>query len=94
VIGTLPVISGGTQPQLLVVGHAEPRESGDDETLILSPGEAPAIASSLWQVAAGRFTLTSLPGFLSGDAVFHGSAQFPSGACIAGHCPRPIKVLP
>ena len=94
VIGTLPVISGGGQPQLLVFGHAEPRESGDDESLILSPGKAPTLASALWQVAAGRFTLTSLPGFLSEDAVFRGSAQFPPDACIAGRCPRPIKVLP
>lgn len=94
VIGTLPVISGGGRPQLLVFGHAEPRESGDDETLILSPGEAPALDSALWQVAAGSFTLTSLPGFLSEDACLHGSAPLPSGACIAGRCPRPIKVLP
>lgn len=94
VIGTLPVISGGGQPQLLVFGHAEPRESGDDETLILSPGKAPSLALALWQVATGPFTLTSLPGFLSEDTFLHGSAPLPSGAFIAGHCPRPIKVLP
>ena len=92
VIGTLPAISGGSQPLLLVIGHAEPQESGDDETLVLSPGEPPKIPSALWQVVAGRFTLTSLPGFLSEDVFLREPISRLHGACIAGRCPRPIKV--
>ncbi len=93
VIGTLPVISDATQPQLLVFGYAEPQESGEDETLILSVGEKPKLSTALWQVETGRFMLTSLPGFLSiEDSVLSEfMSRFP-GASIAGRCPRPMKV--
>jgi chorismate mutase/prephenate dehydratase len=93
VIGTLPVISDGSQPQLLVFGYAEPQNSGDDETLILSPGSAPRFSSALWQVPSGDFTLTSLPGFLDGeDPLLREIISRLPGACIAGRYPRPIKV--
>lgn len=93
VIGTLPVISGGSRPQLLVFGYAEPQESGDDETLILSPGTAPKLPSALWQARAGACTLTSLPGFLRKEDTFlHELFSHSPGACIAGHYPRPIMV--
>jgi hypothetical protein len=92
VIGTLPAISGGSQPTLLVFGHAEPQESGDDETLVLSRGEPPNLPSALWQAVAGRFTLTGLPGFLSDSALLRDPMSRLPGACIAGRCPRPFKV--
>ena len=92
VIGTLPLVSGGDVPRLLVFGHAEPQESGDDETLILSPGIAPKMSSALWQAVAGGFTLISLPGFLGEDALVQAPIAQLDGARIAGRCPRPIKV--
>jgi hypothetical protein len=92
VIGTLPAISGDSQPKLLVFGHAEPQESGDDETLVLSQGEPPKLPSALWQSAAGRFTLTGLPGFLTDSAFLSEPISRLPGACIAGRCPRPFKV--
>lgn len=92
VIGTLPAICSGRQPLLLVFGHAEPQESGDDETLILSRGDSPELASALWQAAIGRFTLTSLPGFLSEASLLRDPLSRLPGARIAGRCPRPIKV--
>lgn len=93
VVGTLPLLSSGGEPALLVFGHAEPQESGDDETLILSTGEAPSPPEALWQTVAGRFTLTSVPGFLTGDDPQRSEhvSRLP-GAFIAGRCPRPIKV--
>ena len=93
VIGTLPVISGGSPPQFLVFGHAEPQASGDDETLILCPGDAPVPSPVLWQAASGGFTLASLPGFLGGeDPLLRDHLVRSPGTIIAGRCPRPIKV--
>jgi chorismate mutase/prephenate dehydratase len=93
VIGALPVISDGRQPRLLIFGHAEPQESGEDETLILSPGETPITRAALWQATTGRFTLTSLPGFLSlEDPLLNEIMSQQPDAHIAGRCPRPMKV--
>ena len=93
VIGTLPVISGGSPPQFLVFGHAEPQASGDDETLILCPEGAPLPSQLLWQAVSGRFTLASLPGFLGGeDPLLRDHLARSPGAIVAGRCPRPIKV--
>lgn len=93
VIGTLPVLTGGNPPALLVFGHAEPQPSGDDETLVLCPGDAVVGSPALWQVVSGRNTLVSLPGFLGADdpLLREFVARFP-GAAVAGRCPRPIKV--
>lgn len=93
VIGTLPVLSGGSLPQFLVFGHAEPQASGDDETLILCPQGASLPFPVLWQAVSGRFTLASLPGFLGGeDPLLHDHLARSPGASVAGRCPRPIKV--
>jgi chorismate mutase len=92
VIGTLPAVSRGSQPRLLVFGHAVPQETGDDETLVLSPGPLPELASALWQAVSGRFTLSSLPGFLTEKDSVLDSVLRRGGACVAGRCPRPIKV--
>jgi chorismate mutase / prephenate dehydratase len=93
VIGTLPVIADSGPPPLLVFGHAEPQESGDDETLVLSFGETPLLPSALWHVAMGPFALTSLRGFLSSeDQSLRELITYRPGARIAGRCPRPIKV--
>lgn len=93
VIGTLPVISDGSPPQLLVFGYAEPQKSGDDETLILSPGPAPHPPGALWQAFSGAFTLTGLPGFLDGeDPQLRDLISSLPGAFVAGRYPRPFKV--
>ena len=93
VIGSLPVILGANQPQLLVIGHAEPRESGDDETLLYHPAPAPEFQFALWQAPSGNGVLTSLPGFLDSEAPLLRElfSRLP-GARIVGRYPRPIKV--
>lgn len=89
VIVTLPVMSGGRQPQILVLGHAEPQPTGDDETLIIFPDDKIAIPGVLWEARSGTSALVGAAGFLDDDIV----SRYP-GACIAGRYPRPIKVSP
>lgn len=89
VIVTLPVLAAGSQPRLLVFGHAAPQPSGDDETLVLFPGDAPPLPTALWQAQSGTAMLAGLPGFLA-----DGSSTLPAGARIVGRYPRPIKVSP
>lgn len=94
VIGSLPVTGNGGVPPLLVFGHAEPQASGDDETLIVTPG-MPSGPAFLWQAQSGAFTLTSLPGFLddTNNQLRDVLSALP-GARLAGRYPLPIKVLP
>lgn len=89
VIVTLPVLAAGSQPQLLVLGHAPPQPSGDDETLVLLPDGAGQVSGAAWQARSGTAMLAALPGFLDADRI----ALHP-GARIAGRYPRPIKVSP
>jgi len=89
VIVTLPVLATGSQPQLLVFGHAAPQPSGDDETLILSAGPASQFPAALWQAHSGTAMITGVPGFLD-----DGFSTLPAGARIVGRYPRPIKVSP
>ena len=94
VIGSLPVAGNGGDPPLLVVGHAAPQVSGDDETLIVSPA-LPTGLSPLWQARSGKWSLISLPGFLDDDSQqLRDIASSLPGARIAGRYPRPIKVFP
>jgi len=93
VIGVLPVISRESEPRLLVFGYAEPQESGEDETLIIS-GEPPGgHAAASWQSTAGARTLTGVPGFHGPDSplIRELSSRQP-GTFVAGRYPRPIKV--
>jgi chorismate mutase/prephenate dehydratase len=93
IIGTLPVISTGTVPLLLIFGHAESQESGDDETIMLAPGPLKHLPAAIWQAALGSFTLISIPGFLgAGDHLLQDTISQCPGTRIAGRCPRPIKV--
>ena len=88
VIVTLPAIAHGSQPQLLVFGHAVPQPSGNDETLLLLPASAtPANAS--WRARSGTAVLAALPGFADDTAL-----SVHPGARIAGRYPRPIEVSP
>lgn len=89
VIVTLPALAAGSQPQLLVFGHAPPQPSGDDETLILFSGQAPELPVVLWQAHSGAAMLAGVPGFLD-----DGFLTLPAGARIVGRYPRPIKVSP
>lgn len=95
VIGTLPVLTGATQPQMLVFGHAPAQPSGEDETMILIEGDAPQLHRALWQARSGTATLFGLPGFLAGDSqeLHELRGRFPA-VRIAGRYPRPIKVSP
>ncbi|MCA3561373.1 MAG: chorismate mutase [Aestuariivirga sp.] len=86
VILTLPVLARSSQPRLLVFGHAAPQPSGDDETLLLVPGEKVTVVGALWQVYSGTATLASLNGFLDHPPSLH------PGTRIAGRYPRPLKV--
>jgi hypothetical protein len=83
------MIAGGSQPQLLVFGHAPPQASGDDETLLLFFGEAPSLPGAIWQARSGTTSLAGLPGYLDDDII----ALHP-GTRVAGRYPRPIKVTP
>lgn len=88
-IVTLPVIAGSNQPQLLVLGHAAPQPSGDDETLVLLPGDVQRLPGALWQAHSGTMTLAGLPGFLDERALaLHPAAR------VAGRYPRPMRVSP
>lgn len=89
VIATLPVIIGNGQPQILVFGHSTPQPSGDDETLLLIPGDQEKISGALWRAHSGNTSLVSLPGFLD-----DGILSLHRGARRAGRYPRPIKVSP
>ena len=86
VIVTLPVLAGSGQPQLLVLGHARPQPSGDDETLLLVPAERVSVPGATWQAHSGTATLAGVSGFLDS------SMTLSPGALIAGRYPRPIKV--
>lgn len=95
VIGTLPILASGSRPQLLLFGHATPQPSGEDETLVLIPGEASDILPPLWTARTGVYTLASLPGFLADDAPpLRSILNHYQGARVAGRAPRPIKVSP
>jgi chorismate mutase len=93
VIGILPVISRSSEPRLLVFGYAEPQESGDDETLLISKEPPAGHAGASWQSTAGSRTLTGVPGFHRPDSplIRELSSRLP-GTCVAGRYPRPIKV--
>jgi chorismate mutase len=94
VIGSLPVMSGGGAPQLLVFGHAPAQESGDDETLIVCPAVQDSFPAALWRASAGTSALVSLPGFLRReDPLLRDVLSRVPGATVAGCYPRPIKVL-
>ena len=88
VIVTLPALASGSQPQLLVLGHAAPQPSGDDETLVLLP-TGTHVTGATWQARSGTAMLAALPGFLDADKI-----SLHPGARIAGRYPRPIKVSP
>lgn len=93
VIGVLPVISRSSEPRLLVLGYAEPQESGDDETLLITGEPLAGHAAAAWQCTAGGRTLIGVPGFHGPESplIRELSSRLP-GTCVAGRYPRPIKV--
>jgi chorismate mutase / prephenate dehydratase len=86
VIGTLPVISDGSAPDLLIFGHAEAQPSGQDETIILSRMPLPAV--SRWEVRSGTWHVTSKAGFLMASEIACGGED----CLIAGQCPTSLEV--
>lgn len=86
-IVTLPVLADGSQPQLLIFGHALPQSTGDDETLLLLPAEASRLSGALWQAQSGTATLAAVSGFLQDDML-----TLHPGAHVVGRYPRPIEV--
>jgi hypothetical protein len=89
VIGTLPLLSAGGEPQLLVLGYADAQETGDDQTLLVGSSSWSG-AAPVWQAVAGPSRLVSLPGFL--DAADIARDLAPLGWRLAGRYPTPIKV--
>jgi chorismate mutase len=89
VIGTLPLLSTGGEPQLLVLGYADAQETGDDQTLLVGSSSWSG-AAPVWQAVAGPSRLVSLPGFL--DAADIARDLAPLGWRLAGRYPTPIKV--
>lgn len=89
VIVTLPVLGAGSQPQLLVFGHAVPQPTGDDETLLLFSDQAAKIAAAHWHAHSGTASLAGIAGFRENDVL-----TLHPGARIAGRYPRTIKVKP
>lgn len=86
VIVTLPVITGGQAPEILVLGHALPQPTGNDETLVILPEGGVSLPGVLWEARSGAASVAGLSGFLD-----EGFASLP-GIRIAGRYPRPIKV--
>lgn len=89
VIGSLPWLSAGGEPQLLVLGYADAQETGDDQTLLVGASGWSG-AAPVWQAVAGPARLVSLPGFLDAQDIARDLA--PLGWRLAGRYPTPIKV--
>ncbi|MFN4140590.1 MAG: chorismate mutase [Aestuariivirga sp.] len=91
-IGSLPVTGGDGMPLLLVCGHAEPQETGEDETVIVSPERPRDLAPILWQARSGSCWLTGIPGYLDSSGWPLGDIlQNMPGAKLAGRYPRALK---
>ena len=97
VIGVLPFIGAAPRPELLIFGHAEPEQTGTDETLVLTDGQLPRdfALQPLWQAKTGALQLSSLPGFLSeGGAPLVGLTRSNGSLALSvlGRYPSPIEV--
>lgn len=97
VIGVLPFIATSAMPRLLIFGHADPEQTGTDETLVLTDGQLPRdfALQPLWQVKTGALQLTSLPGFLSDhNAPLVGLSRSNGSLALSvlGRYPSPIEV--
>ena len=97
VLATLPMLSAGGPPQLVIIGHGDARPSGQDETLVVSSGHLPRdfALAPLWVCeAAGGRVLTSLPGYLSDSDVplvglIRGNGSLALG--VLGRYPSPFE---
>lgn len=97
VIGVLPDIAAGGPPKALIFGHALAGATGSDETLVISDGQLPRdfVPAPLWQVRAGGFRLSALPGFLDEHTEpLVGLTRANNGLKlrVAGRYPSPIDV--
>jgi isochorismate pyruvate lyase len=97
VIGVLPFLTTQAVPRLLVFGHAQPEQTGADETLVLTDGQLPRdfAPQPLWQMRVGDVQLTSLPGFLSEhNAPLIGLARSNGSLALSvlGRYPSPIEI--
>jgi hypothetical protein len=93
----LPFLATQALPRLLVFGHAEPEQTGADETLVLTDGQLPRdfAPQPLWQMKTGDLQLTSLPGFLSEhNAPLVGLARSNGSLALSvlGRYPSPIEI--
>ncbi|MFL5258831.1 MAG: chorismate mutase [Hyphomicrobiales bacterium] len=90
VIGSLPFLSRGRPPRVLIWSQAPAEPSGDDETLIVaqSPPSAWSHLRAKWQLDAGEKTLLCLAGFLP-DAELGRSGI---AHTVVGRYPSPIVV--
>jgi chorismate mutase / prephenate dehydratase len=86
VLGVLPVLACQGVPPLLLIGHAEAQQSGNDCTLLLSHHRA---GGGLWSCTSGESTVICLSGFLGPAEV--AAAGYESSS-VAGRFPAQIKV--
>jgi chorismate mutase / prephenate dehydratase len=91
VIAVLPFIREAVIPELMIVGHAPPDPSGEDETLVISAGPLPASfpLPVKWQVVQGSKHVTALHGFLAKTEP--ALLQIPD-LRILGRYPAPIRI--
>jgi chorismate mutase len=89
-IGSLPFLSSGGPPRILIWGHSPAEPSGADDTLIIAHS-APSkelTPTPTWQFTAGARTVMCLPGY-SSDAELGRSGV---AHTVVGRYPSPIRV--
>jgi hypothetical protein len=89
VIGTLPLLSAGGEPQLLILGYSAAEATGDDLTLLVGSTSWTGATVPTWQAVAGPQRVVCLPGFADEAAIQRDLA--PLGWRLAGRYPAPIK---
>lgn len=97
VIGSLPVLSEGDMPKLLLIGNAPQEPTGSDETLLVTQGNLPRDfpLQPLWQVKSGGFRVSALAGFFSeheSPLVGLSRSNISLGLKVAGRYPSAIEV--
>ena len=75
IIGVLPPLRQNPMPELLILGHAQAVETGDDECIMVGK----AGSSALWRAKSGAHEIFGL----------RGSAQ--SSLTLAGRFPKPLE---
>ena len=96
VTGVLPVIQAkGDLPRMIIIGHSPAEASGDDHTIIISPGRLPRdfAPHPVWEAKSGDYRVSCVPGFLSEHesplaSLVRSNPQLK--LTVAGHYPAPF----